>query len=56
MTKLIDSHCHLDFEGLANRLPEVLSAMDANGIAGCMTIGVTLEEAAQVLAIAQAYP
>ncbi len=56
MTKLIDSHCHLDFEGLANRLPEVLSAMDANGIAGCMTIGVTLEDAAQVLAIAQAYP
>jgi len=56
MTRLIDSHCHLDFEGLADRLPEVLAAMDANGIAGCMTIGVTLEEAAQVLAIAHAYP
>jgi len=56
MTRLIDSHCHLDFEGLADRLPEVLAAMDANGIAGCMTIGVTLEEAAQVLAIALAYP
>lgn len=56
MTKLIDSHCHLDFDGLANRLPEVLAAMDANGIAGCMAIGVTLEEAAQVLAIAHAHP
>lgn len=56
MTKLIDSHCHLDFDGLANRLPDVLSAMAANDIAGCMTIGVTLEEAAQVLAIAHAYP
>ena len=56
MTRLIDSHCHLDFEGLADRLPEVLAAMDANGIAGCMTIGVTLEEAPQVLAIAHAYP
>ena len=56
MTKLIDSHCHLDFDGLSNRLPEVLAAMDANGIAGCMTIGVTLEEAAQVLAIAHAHP
>ena len=55
MTRLIDSHCHLDFDGLANRLPEVLAAMDANGIAGCMTIGVTLEEAPQVLAIARAY-
>lgn len=55
MTQLIDSHCHLDFDGLANRLPEVLSAMAANGIAGCMTIGVTLEEAPQVLAIAHAH-
>ena len=56
MTKLIDSHCHLDFDGLTNRLPDVLAAMDANGIAGCMTIGVTLEETAQVLAIAHAHP
>lgn len=55
MTKLIDSHCHLDFDGLANRLPEVLAAMESNGVAGCMTIGVTLEEAPQVLAIAQAH-
>ena len=55
MTRLIDSHCHLDFDGLADRLPDVLSRMDANGIAGCMTIGVTLEEAPQVLAIAHTY-
>lgn len=56
MTKLIDSHCHLDFEGLADRLPAVLAAMVANDVAGCMTIGVTLEEAPQVLAIAHAHP
>lgn len=55
MTRLIDSHCHLDFEGLSNRLPEVLGAMDANDVGGCMTIGVTLEEAPQVLAIAEAH-
>jgi TatD DNase family protein len=55
MTHLIDSHCHLDFDGLSNRLPEVLAAMAANDVAGCMTIGVTLEEAPQVLAIAQAH-
>lgn len=56
MTKLIDSHCHLDYDGLSNRLPEVLAAMDAQGIAGCMTIGVTLEDAPKVLAIARAHP
>jgi TatD DNase family protein len=55
MMHLIDSHCHLDFDGLSNRLPEVLAAMAANDVAGCMTIGVTLEEAPQVLAIAQAH-
>lgn len=55
MIRLIDSHCHLDFDGLSNRLPEVLAAMAANDVAGCMTIGVTLEEAPQVLAIAAAH-
>ena len=55
MTRLIDSHCHLDFDGLSNRLPEVLAAMNANDVGGCMTIGVTLEEASQVLAIAEAH-
>jgi TatD DNase family protein len=55
MTRLIDSHCHLDFDGLSNRLPEVLATMDANDVGGCMTIGVTLEEAPQVLAIAEAH-
>lgn len=55
MTRLIDSHCHLDFEGLSDRLPEVLAAMEANDVGGCMTIGVTLEEAPQVLAIAEAH-
>ena len=55
MTRLIDSHCHLDFDGLSNRLPDVLSAMVANDVAGCMTIGVTLEEFPHVLAIAEAH-
>jgi len=55
MTRLIDSHCHLDLGGLSNRLPEVLAAMEANDVGGCMTIGVTLEEAPQVLAIAAAH-
>lgn len=55
MPRLIDSHCHLDFDGLSNRLPDVLAAMSANDVAGCMTIGVTLEEAPQVLGIAEAH-
>ena len=30
MTVLVDSHCHLDFPGLAERLPAVLDDMAAN--------------------------
>ena len=43
MTRLIDSHCHLDFDGLSNRLPEVLAAMEASDVGGCMTIGVKMD-------------
>ena len=38
MCRLIDSHCHLDFDGLSNRLPEVLSAMAAQLGGGSCTI------------------
>jgi TatD DNase family protein len=55
MPRLIDSHCHLDFDGLSDRLPDVLAAMASHDVVGCMTIGVTLEEAPRVLAIAAAH-
>ena len=30
--QLIDSHCHLNFDGLAGRLPEVFANMAANQV------------------------
>ena len=50
---LVDSHCHLDFSGLAERLPEVLAAMQDNGVGLALCIGVNLEDFPQVLALAE---
>lgn len=53
---LVDSHCHLDFPDLANRLPEVLGRMQENGVGCAVCIGVNLEDFPRVLALAEAEP
>ena len=50
---LVDSHCHLDFPGLADRLPAVLAAMQERGVGAALCIGVNLEDFPLVLAIAE---
>lgn len=50
---LVDSHCHLDFPGLADRLPAVLAAMQERGVGAALCIGVNLEDFPKVLAIAE---
>lgn len=52
---LVDSHCHLDFPDLANRLPELLQRMQDNGVGHAVCIGVNLEDLPKVLAIAEAH-
>lgn len=51
---LVDSHCHLDFPDLANRLPDVLARMQANNVGCAVCIGVNLEDYPKVLALAEA--
>lgn len=41
--RLVDSHCHLDFPGLAERLPELLSRMKEHDVGWALSAGVTLE-------------
>ena len=53
---LVDSHCHLDFPDLANRLPEVLQRMQDNRVGCAVCIGVNLEDFPNVLALAEAHP
>ena len=50
---LVDSHCHLDFPALAERLPQVLAAMQERGVGAALCIGVNLEDFPKVLAIAE---
>jgi len=50
---LVDSHCHLDFPDLANRLPDVLQRMQDNQVGFALCIGVNLEDCPGVLALAE---
>lgn len=49
----VDSHCHLDFPGLAERLPQVLANMREHGVGYALCAGVTLERFPALLALAE---
>ena len=52
---LVDSHCHLDFPDLAQRLPDVLARMQDNAVGCAVCIAVNLEDFPGVLALAEAH-
>ncbi|MDO4694728.1 MAG: TatD family hydrolase [Eikenella sp.] len=52
---LIDSHCHLNFSGLAERLPEVLANMAAAGVGKALAISVSRQSFDEIRAIAQTH-
>jgi TatD DNase family protein len=53
---LVDSHCHLDFPDLSNRIPEILERMQQNDVDYAVCIAVNLEDFPRVLALAEAHP
>ncbi|MFP5328991.1 MAG: TatD family hydrolase [Alphaproteobacteria bacterium] len=54
--RLIDSHCHLNYEGLAERQDEVLDAARARGVAGFLNISTREREWNDVIAVAERNP
>lgn len=52
----VDSHCHLDFPGLSERLPAVLAEMQTQQVNTALCIGVNLEDAQGVIALAENHP
>ena len=52
---IVDSHCHLDYPGLAERLPQVIERAEAAGVRLMLTIGTRVKEFERVLAIAEAH-
>ena len=54
--ELVDSHCHLDFDGLRQQLPELLRRMAEAKVVEALCVGVNLEEWPGVIAVAEAHP
>jgi TatD DNase family protein len=53
---LIDSHCHLNYEGLVDRQDDVLDAARARGIVGFLNISTRQSEWGDILATAERHP
>ena len=54
--RLIDSHCHLNYAGLAERQDEVLANARANGVTGFLNISTRQAEWGDVLGAAERNP
>ena len=54
--RLIDSHCHLNYEGLAERQGEVLESARKRGVAGFLNISTRQREWGDVIAVAEREP
>ena len=54
--RLIDSHCHLDYEGLVERQTEVLQNARQRGVAGFLNISTRQREWDQIVAVAEREP
>ncbi len=52
----IDSHCHIDFPELSDRLPDILQKMQANEVSHALCVSVTMPEFPRVLALAEQHP
>lgn len=52
---IVDSHCHLDYEGLTDQLPSVLARAKEQGVGLMLSISSRIKNFARLLAIAEAY-
>ncbi len=53
---LIDSHCHIDFEEYAGRIPQILEDMARNQVTHALCVCVNLADFPRVLALAESHP
>ena len=54
--RLIDSHCHLNYEGLVERQAEVLEHARERGVAGFLNISTRQREWDQIIGVAEREP
>jgi TatD DNase family protein len=53
---VVDSHCHLDYQGLSEDLEGVMARAEAAGVGLMVSIGTRVRKFEQVLRIAERYP
>lgn len=53
---LVDSHCHIDFDEYAGRIPQILDSMAQNQVTHALCACVNLADFPRVLSLAQSYP
>ncbi len=55
MSKIVDSHCHLDYEGLAENLPAMLKRCEDVGVGLMLSISSRVKNFPRLLGIAEAH-
>ena len=55
MLELIDTHCHLTFEPLADDVPGVVGRSRDAGVSGWITVGTSIEDSRRAVALAERY-
>jgi len=53
--QIVDSHCHINFEELSKKLPDVLANARLNDVTHMLCVSVNLEDFPQVKALADEY-
>ena len=54
--QIVDSHCHINFDELAKRLPDLLENARLNDVSHMLCVSVNLEDFPEVKALADEYP
>jgi TatD DNase family protein len=55
MSLIVDSHCHLDYDGLYEHLPEVLARAEDSGVGLVLSISSRIRGFEKILGIAETY-
>ncbi len=55
MSLIVDSHCHLDYDGLYENLPDVLKRAETAGVGLVLSISSRVRNAAKIIGIAEAH-
>ncbi len=56
MAWIVDSHCHLDYDGMAENLPDFMARAEAAGVGLVLSISSRVRNSDRVIAIAERFP